>query len=237
MCGFSGRDSAFSSDRFERKEKMELRSSLFAGTDADASVMVQCDMLDDCQSDTASALFLAGGWNPVESFEDSFPVFFRNSAAEITDAEVHLISFPAGGKFNASGAAVDDGVGDQIVQGLKKELGIALEFFRVAGGDRQLDTRRFRCGAADFHRAAEKGEGLDRKKIIFGFMSDIFQRGQSQEIQQEGMEAFRLSGQGIDAAFFVLLVIERAVADGIDRADNAGQRSLLRSVRSVAEIR
>ena len=106
---------------------MEFRPSLFSGTDADVSMVVESNVFDDCQSDSASALFFSGGRYPVEAFEDTLPVFFRNAAAEIADAEVDQIPGPAGGKFNALCPAVNDCIGNQIVQSLEEKLGVSLE--------------------------------------------------------------------------------------------------------------
>lgn len=152
-------------------------------------MMMQRNVFDNRQPDAASALFLSRGGDPVEAFEDAVLMLRWNAAAVIFDTEIHLSILPARGEFDLPGPAVNDSIGNQIVQRLEEKLGVAEQFRGIAVGDLQFDSGGFRGGPADLHGAAEHGQRLNRKKIILRSPAHVFQRSQGQKVQQKRVKA------------------------------------------------
>ena len=118
------------------------------------------------------------------------------------------------------------GIGDQIVERLLNQEEVSGKFHGLAFAGPQLDPGMRGGRTADLDGAPEHGGGAERKKILLRVLSHVFQGGQGQEVQKQRMETLGLARQGFDAARLVVGVVESTVVDGIDRADNSGQRGL-----------
>ena len=144
---------------------MELRPSPGHRLHRHRSVMIQSNMLDDRQSDPASVLLLMTGRNPVEAFEDPFPVFDRDSASVVPHAEVDLpFRRPMSRKLNALRSAVNDRIGDQIAQSLLEKLEISGKLQGITLLQNERDPGGLRRRPADLHHSAQNGRRLNRKK-------------------------------------------------------------------------
>ena len=96
-------------------------------------MVIKRDVFHDCQPDSAAALLSAAGGNAVEAFEDPVLMFGSDSAAAVADAEVNMCFIrPDCGDLDPFCAAVQDRIGDQIVQRLLEKKRVALEFGGIA---------------------------------------------------------------------------------------------------------
>ena len=110
-------------------------------------MVIKRDVFHDCQPDSAAALLSAAGGNAVEAFEDPVLMFGSDSAAAVADAEVNMCFIrPDCGDLDPFCAAVQDRIGDQIVQRLLEKKRVALEFGGIAFPGFKDDSRRFRSG-------------------------------------------------------------------------------------------
>ena len=150
--------------------------------------MVEGDMLDDGKTDPAPPAVAGAAGDPVETSENQLPMLLGNPAPPVPDPEIDLpVPLPDGGEFDPFRAAVQNCVGDQVVQRLLQQLGVSGELLGGTRADFQFDPGGLRRWPAHLHRAAHNRRRSDRQQPL-GARAGTLQRIQRQKVQKQCMK-------------------------------------------------